>query len=211
MIARRESLESSSSEEIQIEKNQTGSSPEPLSPSSSTDDHLLHRRGEVEDPERQSLLRLKERHGDSVDRLAILQCVIGDLKSYADLKPFLDFEQKQTTAPHKLNNPAGHYRRAVRKFYETRAKRREWDIREQMQALEAKIGRSAEPTERPACALSRCNGTGEAYDSAGVVSACECPLGQKLSPKVLALFEEMNALHRAGERYAETEKSDGLV
>ena len=67
----------------------------------------------AEDPEQEFLLRLEERHGGSVDRYAILQCVIGDLKSYSDLKPFLDFERKQTTAPHKLKNPAGHYRRTV--------------------------------------------------------------------------------------------------
>src|SRR5690348_11865633 len=95
-------------------------------------------------------------------------CVIGDLKSYSDFKQFLDFERKQTTAPHKLANPAGHYRRAASKFYEARAKRREWDIREQMRAIEAKIRLARDPAERPACPLSRCNGTGEVYDSAGL-------------------------------------------
>jgi hypothetical protein len=139
------------------------------------------------------LLRLKERHGDSVDRHAILQCVTGDLKSFSDLKPFLEFEKKQTTAPHKLRNPAGHYRRAVQKFYETLAKRREWGIREQMRAIEAKID-LAETRNRPTCILLRCNGAGEVYDSVGRVSACECPLGQKLTPEVLALFREVNAV-----------------
>ena len=108
----------------------------------------------------------------------------------------LEFERKQTTAPHKLRNPAGHYRRAVQKFYETRAKRRDWDIREQMRALEAKIGRAHDLAEGHTCPLSRCNGTGEVYDSSGLVSACECPLGQQLSPKVLAFLEEMNAIRK---------------
>lgn len=157
-------------------------------------DDFLHRREELDDPEQEFLLRLQERHGSSVDRHAILQCVIGDLKSYSDLKPFLQFERKQTTAPHKLTNPAGHYRRAVQKFYETRAKKRDWDMREQMRALEAKIGLGHDLPERPACPLSRCNGTGEVYDSAGLVSACDCPLGQQLSPKVVALFEQVNAV-----------------
>ncbi|MGH9343585.1 MAG: hypothetical protein ACRD19_07485, partial [Terriglobia bacterium] len=194
MIARRESIESSSSKQIQVEKNQTAKGPEQLSASSSTDDDFLHRREEPDNPQQEFLLRLKERHGESVDRHAILQCVIGDLKCYSDFKPFLEFERKQTTAPHKLTNPAGHYRRAVSKFYAARAKRREWDIREQMRAIEAKIGLARDPAERPACPLSRCNGTGEVYDSAGLVSACECPLGQHLSPKVLAFFEEVNAV-----------------
>jgi hypothetical protein len=35
---------------------------------------------------------------------------LGDLKIYSDLKSFLEFEQKQTTAAEKLKNPAGHYR-----------------------------------------------------------------------------------------------------
>jgi hypothetical protein len=194
VITRRESIQSSSSEEIQIEKNQSPKRPEP-SQLRLADDDLLHRKGEkLDDPEQEFLLRLEERHGGSVDRHAILQCVIGDLKSYSDFKPFLDFERKQTTAPHKLTNPAGHYRRAVQKFYETRAKKREWDMREQMRALEVKIGLTHHTAERLTCPLSRCNGTGEVYDSMGLVSACECPLGQQLSPEVLSLFAKVNAL-----------------
>ncbi|MGC2660421.1 MAG: hypothetical protein WA324_20910, partial [Bryobacteraceae bacterium] len=104
---------------------------------------ILRRREELDDPEQEFLLRLQERHGDSVDPHAILHCVLGDLKSYSDLKAFLEFEKKQTTAPEKLKNPAGHYRRVVGKFYESRVKRRDWDIRSQMRALEAKLGSSA--------------------------------------------------------------------
>jgi hypothetical protein len=183
MRARRESIESSSSEEIQIEKNQTPNAAGQAELPGVNDDDFLHRREELEDPEHEFLLRLEERHGGSVDRHAILQCVVGDLKSYSDLKPFLDFERKQTTAPHKLTNPAGHYRRAVQKFYESRAKRRDWDMHEQMRALEAKIGRAHDPAEGRTCPLSRCNGTGEVYDSAGLVSACECSLASNCRPK----------------------------
>jgi hypothetical protein len=197
VIARRESIESSSSEEIQIEKNQSGKAGEQRSLRNPLDDDFLHRREELEDPEQEFLLRLEERHGGSVDRHAILQCVIGDLKSYSDLKPFLDFERKQTTASHKLKNPAGHYRRTVSKFYEARAKKRDWDIREQMWALEAKISAAdAEAKQARACSVARCNGTGECWDEAGLVSACACEVGQKLPPKVLAAFEQMNQLLR---------------
>lgn len=205
VIARRESIESSSSKEIQIEENQSAKTPGKWRLPGLTDDDFLHRRGELDDPEQEFLLRLEERHGSSVDGHAILQCVTGDLKSYSDLKPFLEFERKQTTAPHKLTNPAGHYRRAVQKFYESRAKKRDWDMREQMRALEAKIGLAHEPPERPICPLSRCNGTGEVYDSAGLVSPCECLFGQQLSPKVLALFDEVNAL-RNGKAVETTRK-----
>lgn len=151
VIARKESIESSSSKEIQFEKNQAEEPPENPVPSKSIDDDLLHRRGELDDPEQEFLLRLKERHGDLVDRHAILQCLTGDLKSYSDLKPFLEFDKKQTTAPNTLRNPAGHYRRAVQRFYKARAKRREWDMREQMRALESKIGLPHDPAERPTC------------------------------------------------------------
>ena len=192
-IARRESTESSSSKESQFEENQAGHVLQSPGTLHSIADDCVHRRDELADPEQEFLLRLKERHGDSVDRHAILQCVTGDLKSFSDWKPFLDFEKKQTTAPHQLRNPAGHYRRAVQKFYETRAKQREWDIREHMRAIQAKIG-LAETRKRPACTLSRCNGTGEVYDSVGLVSACECPIGQKLTPEVLALFKEVNTV-----------------
>jgi hypothetical protein len=117
------------------------------------DDDCGHKRKELHEPEQEFLLRLHERHGESVDRHAILHCVLGDLKSYSDLKPFLDFEQKQTTAPEKLKNPAGHYRRTVGKFYEARAKRRDWDIRSQMRALEKKVERSAGPSPEPKSVL----------------------------------------------------------
>lgn len=105
MIARRESIESSSSEEIQIEKNQSANRPEQSQLLNFTDDDFLHRRGELDDPEQEFLLRLQERHGDSVDWHAILHCVVGDLKSHSDLKQFLEFERKQTTAPHKQLSP----------------------------------------------------------------------------------------------------------
>ena len=194
MIGRRESIESSSSEEIHFEKNQRETAQEGRASRDLTDDDLAHRRKDLDDPEQEFLLRLQERHSDSVDRHAILQCVTGDLKSFSDIKPFLDFEQKQTTAPDKLKNPAGHYRRTVAKFYEARAKRRDWDIRQQMRALEARLGCSAKrPEESRSCSLGRCNGTGECWAESGLVSPCDCLIGQALSPKVLAAFEQMNA------------------
>jgi hypothetical protein len=109
VIARRESIESSSSEEIQFEENQRSAAPKTINSRKLIDDDCAHRREELDDPEQEFLLRLQERHGESVDRHAILHCLLGDLKSYSDLKPFLDFEEKQTTAPEKLKNPAGHY------------------------------------------------------------------------------------------------------
>jgi hypothetical protein len=199
VIARRESVESSSSEKIQPEENQQSSAGKRQNSQSLIDDDLAHRRKELDDPEQEFLLRLQERHGDSVDPHAIVQCVLGDLKSFSDLNQFLAFEQKQTTAPERLKNPAGHYRSTVQKFYQTRAKKRDWDTRQQLRALEAMIGSapSSKSTERTACTLSKCAGTGECWDEAGFVSACGCQLGQQLSPKVFAAFEELNSARRA--------------
>ena len=200
VIARRESVQLSSSEKTQLQENQPGSAPRQSDSCNGIDDDHLHRREDLDDPEQEFLLRLEERHGNAVDRHAILQCATGDLKSYSDLEPFLKFDKKQTTAPSKLRNPAGHYRRAVQKFYEVHAKKHDWDMHEQMRALEARIGLVGRVAERPTCSLSRCNGTGEVYDSAGLVSACDCPTGQKLAPEVLALFETVNAHARAVQR-----------
>ncbi len=108
------------------------------------------------------VLGLKERHGESVDRHAILQCVTGDLKSYSDLKPFLNFERKQTTAPEKLRNPAGHYRRALQKFYEAQSKRRDWNLHEECERLR---GRSE-------CAQLFLSGPSARYRAATVPERC---------------------------------------
>ncbi len=186
---------------IQCEKNQRLNRQAPLGSKNSIDDDFAHKRRELDDPEQEFLLRLQERHGESVDRHAILQCITGDLKSYSDLKAFLDFEQKQTTAPHKLKNPAGHYRCTVGKFYEARAKRRDWDIRSQMKALEAKISGSTALKDSLTCSLGRCNGTGECWDDGGLVTPFTCEIGQKLPSKVLAAFEQMNALTRGSNRF----------
>jgi len=183
VIARRESIESSSSETV---SKQPGAR-KPI------DDDVLHRRRELEDPEQEFLLRLNERHAGLVDAHAILQCVLSDLKSHSDLKLFLDFERKQTTAPEKLTNPPGHYRRVVTKFYAFRSKCRDWEMREQMRALEAKLRGSADRERTRSCSFGKCNGTGECWNEEGRVSACEREIGRGLPAKVLAAFEQMNA------------------
>ena len=208
VIARRESFQSSS-EEIQKKQHQKLRSSERNQKSRSTldlieDDQALERQPR-DDPEQEFLLRIQERHGDLLNGNAILQCILGDLKSFCDLKPFLDFEEKLTTAPEKLRNPTGHYRRAVQKFYAMRSKKREWDHREQLRALEAKI--SAANVDKfigkPSCPLDRCQGTGEVWDAAGLVQACECSTGQELSPRVLAAFQQMNSRLAQADRLKE--------
>jgi hypothetical protein len=207
--ARRESTESSSSEEIQIEKDQFNKEAG-LQPAASPS--LRHReetrnglndrdrdrkRGQLDDPEAELLLRLRERHGTSVNAEAILQCVLEDLGwNTRTLKTFLDFDEKQTTAPDKLKNPPGHYRRAVQKFHQASAKRREHELRQQQLALEAKLSEQAQ-AEKSVCSLSICSGNGERWNEQGVVSACECEQGKRLSAKVLEAFEQLNASRRS--------------
>ncbi len=91
-----------------------------------------------------------------------------------DLKQFLDFDARQTTAPEKLTNPAGHYRRVAAKFRLARAKRRETELKERQRDLEnslqARLAQEQPP--KPKCPLSRCDGNGEFWDESGLVSAC---------------------------------------
>jgi hypothetical protein len=202
---RRESIESSSSEEIQIEKIQANkeaclrpASPHDRSHREHTTNHSDVRKSVTArespyNPEAEFLLRLRERHGDSVNAEAILQCVQGELARFADLKAFLDFDEKQTTAPEMLKNPPGHYRRAVQKFYQARSKRREHEIKQQQFALEAKLDEQRRTKPKPVCSLSRCDGTGEHWNAQGLVEACGCEAGQQLSPRVLELFEQLNS------------------
>jgi hypothetical protein len=106
-VARTESIESSSSEEIQFEKNHTTRAGEQNLTRKLSDDDLLHRRGELDDPEQEFVLRLKERHGGSVDGHAILQCVLSDLKTYSDLKSISRFRQKTDHCTGEAQEPAG--------------------------------------------------------------------------------------------------------
>jgi hypothetical protein len=73
-----------------------------------------------------------------------------------------------------------------------------------MRALEAKIGRSAKPSrESRVCSLGRCEGTGECWEESGLVSPCDCEIGQALPQRVLAAFEQMNALRQGAKGLAQ--------
>ncbi len=207
VIARRESLKSSS-EENQFEKNQADqivALPKPpgrwhklgnLLPSaiSADDENAKNKRLPDTDSETEFLLRLKERHADSVNGTAILQSVQEELNWDAEsLRSFLAFEAKQTTSPDKLTNPAEHYRASARKFRTASAKQRESDRKEKRRALELSLEQQANGSgSKPQCSLSRCGGTGEVWTQEGFVSACECSIGAGLKPEVLALFETLN-------------------
>jgi hypothetical protein len=150
-------------------------------------------------PDEEFLQRLRERHGNSVNPEGILQFVLEGLNwQITELKAFLDFDERQTTAPEKLTNPPGHYRRAVEKFRFAQAKRREIDLRERQRALEKSLHdrRAENQPLKPTCSLSRCDGSGEFWDETGLVSACQCEAGGKLLPAVLDLFEKLNAQRR---------------
>jgi hypothetical protein len=213
VIARRESLESSSIERTQTDKSQA--QPEARPPKwqpvgdlcrtlflDEDDNRSRPKRDPLGNPEEEFLQRLRERHGNSVNPEGILQFVLEGLNwQITGLKAFLDFDERQTTAPEKLTNPPGHYRRAVEKFRLAQAKRREIDLRERQRALEKSLHdrRAENQPLKPTCSLSRCDGNGEFWDETGLVSACQCEAGGKLLPAVLDLFEKLNA-QRRGQR-----------
>jgi hypothetical protein len=77
------------------------------------DDEKPKPRAPFENPEMEFRARIAERHGTIVDAKALLQDVTGELDG-APLSEFLKADTTATTAPHKLTNPHGHYRRLAR-------------------------------------------------------------------------------------------------
>ena len=208
VIARRESVESSSIEKIQRKESQVkpktqAATWEPvgnLCRSLFLDEDDTRRtvdREPLANPDEEFLQRLRDRHGNSINPEAILQSVLETLEWQAtDLKEFLDFDARQTTAPNKLTNPPGHYRRTAEKFRLARAKRREIDLRERQRALENSLQNRRDQLPKPTCSLSSCDGNGEFWSESGLVSACQCEAGKNLSPAVLDLFEKLNSQRR---------------
>ncbi len=208
MTARRESIQSIKHEESHSEENQPGEPPQaggggqlaarPRVETGFSNEGLESRRGDpVIDPEAEFRNRLRSRHGDLVDAAAIAQCVLQELRwDFKQLDSFLEFEAKQTTDPHRLRNPPGHYRRVAQQFQQAAASRREYSSRQKQLLLEAQLREQHERAaeRRSTCPLSRCNGNGEYWTEQGFVEACQCEAGQKLSPRVLEAFAELNTI-----------------
>ncbi len=211
VIARRESLKSSS-EQNHVERNQGDQKvalPKPPGTWHSLaefmpfafvgdDENAKKQRLADTDPETEFLLRLRERHRDALNGTAVLQSVQEELAWDAEyFRSFLDFEAKQTTAPEKLTNPAGHYRASARKFRAASAKQRESERKERRRTLELSLEQQAyRAGSKPQCPLSRCGGTGEVWNEEGFASACSCSIGARLKPEVLALLETLNQRRR---------------
>jgi hypothetical protein len=79
------------------------------------DDGKPKLRTPLENPEMEFRARMAERHGPTVDGAALLGQVKGELGDIP-LNEFLDADLTATTAPQKLTNPAGHYRKLARKL-----------------------------------------------------------------------------------------------
>jgi hypothetical protein len=88
--------------------------PEPLDFKKS-DDEKPKPRTPLENPEMEFSARMAERHGPTVDAAALLGQVKGELGEIP-LTRFLETDLTATTAPEKLTNPAGHYRKLARKL-----------------------------------------------------------------------------------------------
>ena len=212
VTARRESIQSIKREENHCEENQLGETPQAEkgqkalvreNVKAGSDNGYLRQnlqRDSLPDLEAEFRNRLKVRHGDLVDAAAVAHCVLQELRwDFTQLKSFLDFEAKQTIDPQRLRNPPGHYRRVAQQFQQAAAGRHAYSSKQKQLMLEAQLreqhSRAAEP--KPTCPLSHCNGTGEYWNEFGFVEACPCERGQKLSPKVLEAFEQLNAIRRS--------------
>jgi hypothetical protein len=210
MAARRESIQSIKKEENHCKENQGGQRPQEGEQSpvrenttaGSTNRRLeqTRQRDSLPDLEAEFRNRLKARHGDLVDAAGVTHCVLQELRwDFTQLESFLDFEAKQTTDPQRLRNPPGHYRRVAQLFQQAAASRREYASKQKQLRLERQLreqhSRAAEP--KRTCPLSRCNGTGEYWNELGFVEVCPCEQGQKLSPKVLEAFGQVNAIRKS--------------
>ena len=92
-----------------------------------------------------------------MDAAAIAQCVLQELRwDFKQLDSFLEFEAKQTTDPHRLRNPPGHYRRVAQQFQQAAASRREYSSRQKQLLLEAQLREQHERAaeRRSTCPLS---------------------------------------------------------
>jgi hypothetical protein len=199
MTARRESIQSVKEEENHSEENQAREAPQAGGEQKQQGRKEASTKNSLLDPEAEFRNRLKARHGDLVDAAAVAHCVLRDLRwDFKQLESFLDFEAKQTTDPQRLRNPPGHYRRVVQEFRQACTSRRDYSSKQEQLMLEARLKgeqpRDAKP--RPPCPLSRCDGTGEYWNEQGFVEACDCEHGQKLSPKVIEVFRQLNAIRR---------------
>lgn len=102
------------------------------------------------------LVTLKQRHGEATAEIC-LQKVLEGLHNLSDLPSIVEFDNHQTTAPKKLRNPAGYYVTLTRKFY----LRRNRDRKIHTGYGQEGISRS----ERNPCPESRCDGSGQVYNS----------------------------------------------
>jgi hypothetical protein len=103
------------------------------------DDEKPKPRTPLENPEMEFRARITERHGSTVDVDRLLQ----DVKSELDCGPlseFLEADLKATTAPGRLTNPHGHYRRLARKILrQKQAAGLEWITSTPLQVQEVKF------------------------------------------------------------------------
>ncbi|MCC6586239.1 MAG: hypothetical protein IT168_05925 [Bryobacterales bacterium] len=135
----------------------------------SDDERRLQRTG-TETPKEEFLLRLRERHGARPNPTDVLEVVIGELEKGAiDFEEFLDWDDRHTTAPSRLDNPTGHYRKLAEKIVRQKSK----EAKQRMVEMGVSIYRSVDaamvaPIER--CAI--CKGLGRLGSE-----YCECPMG----------------------------------
>ena len=113
-------------------------------------------------PEQRFMARVRARHGEEFDATGILATVKAELeKGSVPFEDYLQADLAKTTAPRKLTNPAGHYRKIAKDLVLT------------ARASVLSQTMPAAPMETPHCQSCR----------AGRIASggyCDCPLGKDL-------------------------------
>jgi hypothetical protein len=132
--------------------------------SKNADDENPQPRKPIENPVLEFEARMQERHGPVVNAAAVLADVREELGD-TPLAEFLDVDAKTTTAPSRLTNPHGHYRKLAQKVGRSKA-------REIADTADRAL-RSVAVQERPHTAVCRACKDGLTRDG----GYCSCVLG----------------------------------
>lgn len=138
----------------------------------SDDERRLQRTG-TETPREEFILRLQERHGTHPNPTDVLEVVNTELEKGAiEFGEFLDWDERHTTAPSRLENPTGHYRRLAQKVVRQKAKEAKQRIVEL--GVSINLGYQTAMIATPErCTI--CSGLGRLGSE-----YCTCPMGRDL-------------------------------
>lgn len=127
---------------------------------SADDDEARPKPGETQTPEVEFRLLLVARHGSNIDPDRVLEVVRKELaRGDVSLTTYLEADKLATTAPNRLSNPAGHYRKLARDLVRKQKAdtlSRVVDLRRKMEVFTAEPARPAVVVTNPEQACPHC-------------------------------------------------------